>query len=357
LIIAAIGFLILGFIIARIRSQLHRDKLLDAAAQREKHAPKTVELPTALYSSGRRIQESESPHLNESEETVEPIDSKATDQPDELKETVEPIDSKATDQPDELKETVEPIDSKKSEEDIRLESSSRQINELSDEEREKYDARDQARDENIMLLRLLVKELFTEEGPSPGEEFTESIDEESSVELRKTWIQEYEEPLNEHAAFIEQEEIGSGIKMMSPTVQESDDINERLEREGGKSGEVQISLVWDDFNDLDLHLFCPSGERIYFNNKKSACGGELDVDMNVRPTNDNAVENIVWPENAPLGQYKVGVHFYKHHSKNNTTVTCKFRARVKIHGAIQNYSGSITRGQAMQMVTSFTLNQ
>ena len=39
-------------------------------------------------------------------------------------------------------------------------------------------------------------------------------------------------------------------------------MDERLEREGGASGEVQISLVWDDYNDLDLHLFSPSGERI-----------------------------------------------------------------------------------------------
>ena len=109
-------------------------------------------------------------------------------------------------------------------------------------------------------------------------------------------------------------------------------IDERLEREGGASGEVQISLAWDDYNDLDLHVFCPSGERIYFNNKQSDCGGLLDVDMNVRPVSNTPVENVVWTENAPLGGYKIGVHFYKHHRKRRTKKTCRYRLRVVTHG-------------------------
>ena len=154
----------------------------------------------------------------------------------------------------------------------------------------------------------------------------------SSIELRNSWIEQNEEPLNEHASLVEQEEIGSGIQYLDAEAIENDDIEQRLEREGGKTGEVQISLTWDDYNDLDLHIFCPSGERIYFNNKTSECGGELDVDMNVRPTSDNAVENVVWIENAPSGKYKVGVHFYKHHEKDGTTPTCDFRLRATIHG-------------------------
>ena len=157
-------------------------------------------------------------------------------------------------------------------------------------------------------------------------------------------------------AFVEQEKIGSGIKVIDATDKENEDMEQRLLREGAKSGVVQISLAWDDYNDLDLHLFCPSGERIYFNNRTSECGGELDVDMNVRPTSDSAVENIVWIDDAPLGQYKVGVHFYKHHNRDHTTPKCAFRLRLTIHGEVRNYSGNISHGQAMQMVTSFTLN-
>jgi len=304
-----------------IRSRFQEDRLLDAAARREKHAPKVTEIPTHLTSAGSKIQQSED------------IQSKV---PEESNQPLEPEES-----------TEQPI----------FESSSRQVDELSNEEREEYDVRDQARDENILSLRLLVEDLFEDDDNPVDEVVSDEAQIQSSIELRNTWIEQFETPLNEHATFIEQEEVGSGIMVMNPTDLENDDFDERLLREGGKTGTVQISLAWDDFNDLDLHMFCPSGERIYFNNKKSACGGELDVDMNVRPTSNNAVENIVWTQNAPLGTYKVGVHFYKHHPEINTTTTCKFRARVTIYGEVRDYSGSITHGQAMQMVTSFTLSQ
>jgi uncharacterized protein YfaP (DUF2135 family) len=174
-------------------------------------------------------------------------------------------------------------------------------------------------------------------------------------EERQVWIQEHEESLDEHAALVGEEEIGSGVSIMETIAPEDDDIEERLEREGGKAGEVQLSLAWDDYNDLDLHVFCPSGERIYFNNKKSQCGGELDVDMNVRPVSNNSVENVVWTNGAPHGKYKVGVHFYKHHRKRRSKRTTTFRLRVMVHGSSRDYSGTITAGNAMQMVTSFTL--
>ena len=317
-----------GIFFALLRSRSREKKRLYAAAVREKHAPKTTEVPTHLTSSGSRIKVSE----NNRGEVAEQRDQSVENQPAPGKNV--------------------------------LESSSRQIDDLSGEERDEYDVRDQARDENLISLRLLVEDLFEQEENSSYEEEnepvveegTEGSDEASSLELRNTWIEQNEEPLNEHASFVEQEEVGSSIMVMDSSEIENDDLEERLHREGGKTGEVQISLAWDDFNDLDLHMFCPSGERIYFNNKQSACGGELDVDMNVRPTSNNAVENIVWIEKAPLGKYKVGVHFYKHHSKEETTPTCVFRIRVTIHGEIRDYSGSITHGQAMQMVTSFTLN-
>ena len=84
------------------------------------------------------------------------------------------------------------------------------------------------------------------------------------------------------------------------------ELQARLDREGARSGDVQISLMWDNYNDLDLHVVCPSGERIHGGNKISECGGELDVDANVRPETKKPVENIVWPDfKAPPGEYKV----------------------------------------------------
>ena len=230
--------------------------------------------------------------------------------------------------------------------------SGRQSEELSQSEVLAYEHRELARNQNIQFLRLLVADLFEEDQ-------LDLLDEEEQREIlneeRQVWIQEHEESLDEHAAFVGEEEICSGVSIMETIAPEDDDIEERLEREGGKAGEVQLSLAWDDYNDLDLHVFCPSGERIYFNNKKSQCCGELDVDMNVRPVSNNSVENVVWTNGAPHGKYKVGVHFYKHHRKRRSKRTTTFRLRVMVHGSSRDYSGTITAGNAMQMVTSFTL--
>ncbi len=315
-----------GVVFFLVRSRNNKNRLLSAAARREKHAPKESISPRRLNSRGEQIDQ-------------EVLDSNQNED--------EQFDS-----------NVERV----VEEDLpsNIIDSSRQVNDLNEQGKTEYEQRDKVRDEHILSLSLLVEDLFdgelkeqVETDVEPEKEVNEF--ESSSIELRNSWIEQNEEPLNEHASLVEQEEIGSGIQYLDAEAIENDDIEQRLEREGGKTGEVQISLTWDDYNDLDLHIFCPSGERIYFNNKTSECGGELDVDMNVRPTSDNAVENVVWIENAPSGKYKVGVHFYKHHEKDGTTPTCDFRLRATIHGESRDYSGSITHGQAMQMVTSFTL--
>ena len=315
-----------GVVFFLVRSRNNKNRLLSAAARREKHAPKESISPRRLNSRGEQIDEKAHDSNRNEDEQFDSNEERIAD--DDLPSNI--IDS------------------------------SRQVNDLNEQEKTEYEQRDKVRDEHLLSLSLLVEDLFDEElkeqvetDVEPEKEVNEF--ESSSIELRNSWIEQYEEPLNEHASLVEQEEIGSGIQYIDAEAIENDDIEQRLEREGGKTGEVQISLTWDDYNDLDLHIFCPSGERIYFNNKTSECGGELDVDMNVRPTSDNAVENVVWIENAPSGKYKVGVHFYKHHEKDGTTPTCKFRLRTTIHGENRDYSGSITHGQAMQMVTSFSL--
>ena len=228
----------------------------------------------------------------------------------------------------------------------------RQIEELDEKDYSEWETRDSQRNDNIVELRLILEELLVDL-PESDEPF---VEEERLMELsvRESWIEENEDELEEHATFVEREMIGSGI-IVEDAPPENDDLDKRLEREGGKSGSVQVSLAWDDYNDLDLHLFCPSGERIYFNNRDSECGGELDVDMNVKPVSNNPVENVVWTNNPPKGTYKVGVHFYKHHRKRKTKKTCKYRVRVSLYGKIQEYSGTIKYGKAIQMVTGFTI--
>ena len=225
-----------------------------------------------------------------------------------------------------------------------------QLDQLNDSAREAYQQRQQRRVSQYSDLQLVMDELFI-----PDRDAVETEDEEDeSLDDRTTWIAENEDNLNAHADLVAEEEVGTGISVRI-TDEEDRELMDRLAREGGKSGVVQISLAWDDYNDLDMHVFCPSGERIYFNNRKSECGGELDVDMNVRPKSKTPIENVVWTDFAPDGEYKIGVHFYRHHRKRRTKKTCQFRLRVVTYGQAKEYSGELTHGDPMAMITSFVL--
>ncbi len=231
-----------------------------------------------------------------------------------------------------------------------------QVGELPLAEQTAWQEREERRNRNFLELGLLQSNAEAENTPDVDEDIPDDDERLMELEARQEWTSEHETPMTEHAAVVAEEHVGSGVIVATEEDEEPEvNMDERLEREGGASGDVQISLAWDDYNDLDLHLFCPSGERIYFNNKKSECGGHLDVDMNVRPVSNTPVENVVWAGNAPLGTYKVGVHFYKHHRKRRTKRVCKYRLRVVTHGRSREYLGSIKYGQAMQMVTSFSL--
>ena len=132
------------------------------------------------------------------------------------------------------------------------------------------------------------------------------------------------------------------------------ELQQRLEREGARSGDVQISLMWNNYNDLDLHVVCPSGERIHGGNKISACGGELDVDANVRPETKKPVENVVWDDNtAQPGEYQVYVHHYKKHNKRRTKDPTKFQVIVNNVGDLLEFNGELTHGDPISLVAQF----
>lgn len=119
------------------------------------------------------------------------------------------------------------------------------------------------------------------------------------------------------------------------------DVGERLAQAGAKTGDVQISLAWNNVNDLDLHVITPSGERIFFRHRKSACHGELDVDMNaVSPDTDRPVENVYWPVGqAPQGDYRVQLHYYANHGATDPT---KYQVVVKAGGRTQTFTGEVS---------------
>lgn len=91
----------------------------------------------------------------------------------------------------------------------------------------------------------------------------------------------------------------------------TDSIKERVKKAGGRVDNValRVSLSWYNYDDLDLHVHGPKGLHIFFGNRKGATGGHLDVDMNVGPGGSReAVENIMWADMVPNGEYTVSVN-------------------------------------------------
>ena len=123
---------------------------------------------------------------------------------------------------------------------------------------------------------------------------------------------------------------------------QSESILKRVRREGGRSGEVQFSLAWDDRSDVDLHILTPEGEHISYRQLRSLDGGWLDVDMNVQGESLQPVENVQWADRAPRGRYQVGVHLYRDRANGRRV---PFQLRVKIGDDIITAAGTVRRAQ------------
>jgi hypothetical protein len=148
-----------------------------------------------------------------------------------------------------------------------------------------------------------------------------------------------------------EEQIASGeasaVMVFNP------EFTQRLKREGAKSGDIQISLIWNNINDLDLHCVDPRGEEIYFGNKRSRSRGVLDVDMNVSPPRSNEpVENIYWPSGrAPSGKYMISVHHYENHGAPDPS---QFKVALKAGDSVQEFTGQTSLGDPIVLVHEFT---
>ncbi len=80
-------------------------------------------------------------------------------------------------------------------------------------------------------------------------------------------------------------------------------------------GKLQVTLSFDQPNDLDLHLIEPNTFEIGFNNPvDSSTGGYLTDDANANCVHDTVnknIEEILFPDTVPLGQYDVRVAYYR----------------------------------------------
>ena len=123
---------------------------------------------------------------------------------------------------------------------------------------------------------------------------------------------------------------------------------------GGKTGPIQITLVWKGRADLDLHVIPPSREKVYYAHPASRCGGELDVDMNNGDRNSlEPVENIVWTDLIPPrnGKYRVYVHHYSLRGTEERKVP--FQVAIKIGSQVTVCEGEAVFNQSAEHVQNF----
>ena len=128
-------------------------------------------------------------------------------------------------------------------------------------------------------------------------------------------------------------------------------FDERVEREGGETGAMTISLLWEGRADLDLVVRCPSGEIIDYN-RINGCGGRLQIDMNANAAtmSDAPIEHVVWSEGSVQpGNYDVEVRLY---ARRDQAVPIPFQVRVTVGEEQQFFEGSVARdGDTAQVTT------
>ncbi len=119
------------------------------------------------------------------------------------------------------------------------------------------------------------------------------------------------------------------------------------------TGDVQVTLSWQAFADIDLYVEDPAGDVVYYDNDYVTSGGQLDRDNTCGDFIQGQPENIFWPqEGAPSGTYKVSVHYY---GDCENTGPVAWTVRTVVGGQVQTYNGTLSGEGNEQSVTTFTI--
>jgi hypothetical protein len=104
------------------------------------------------------------------------------------------------------------------------------------------------------------------------------------------------------------------------------------------TGDVQVTAAWDTDSDVDLHVVDPAATEIYWGNRQSPSGGQLDLDSNAACAIDSVRnENITWGVGtAPQGTYTVRLDYWSNCSASETNYT----VLINNGGQIAIYNGT-----------------
>ncbi len=109
------------------------------------------------------------------------------------------------------------------------------------------------------------------------------------------------------------------------------------------TGDLQVNLTWDtNGTDVDLYVKEPNGNEIYFGDRSSSTGGQLDRD----DTNGFGPENIYWLNQLPDGEYKISVDYFSGGPATNYYVT------VTAGRTVKSYTGVLTNSATTKTVVT-----
>jgi hypothetical protein len=108
---------------------------------------------------------------------------------------------------------------------------------------------------------------------------------------------------------------------------------------GYQSGQVQVTVAWQGTADIDLHVVDPAGEELYYGDRTSTSGGQLDRDANAACSQSPpTVENVYFSQ-APRGNYRARVHVYSMCQDSSIPVTLS----ISVGGRAYSFQHVMTR--------------
>jgi hypothetical protein len=87
-------------------------------------------------------------------------------------------------------------------------------------------------------------------------------------------------------------------------------VEEDVPAKEAKSGDLQISVSWDQLDDVDLHVRTPSGGHVYYANREAG-NAKLDFDSNAGCRGDGINSENIYID-APLedGEYRIELNLF-----------------------------------------------
>ena len=114
--------------------------------------------------------------------------------------------------------------------------------------------------------------------------------------------------------------------------------------------DIWIELTWEGSSDIDLHLYLPNGEHLFYGTpgKRTGAGAALDVDNTTR----DGPEHITM-EKAIAGEYRVTVLYFAATQRPPRAVAWRVNVRLRDGDVVRSFSGILSEQAEEQDVYTF----